>query len=135
MFRNLRGGNGVASPRVQDSRRRQDQQVSLHRDSSLGQSRKSVIFLLWAAAFSALSFGCGRSQSSVVQGDAAHPIPVQVYTVAEETTRRNVQAVGSLYALEESTLSAEVAEFEQLPWREMLVRLFGRLRRPAPGSD
>ena len=64
--------------------------------------------LLWTAALSVGLAGCGRSQSSVVQGDAAHPIPVQVYTVAEETTRRNVQAVGSLYALEESTLSAEV---------------------------
>jgi RND family efflux transporter MFP subunit len=31
-----------------------------------------------------------------------------VYTVAEETTRRRVQAVGSLFALEESTLSAQV---------------------------
>jgi HAE1 family hydrophobic/amphiphilic exporter-1 len=28
-----------------------------------------------------------------------------------------------------------LAEFEQLPWREMLVRAFGRLRRPAPGSS
>ncbi len=30
------------------------------------------------------------------------------YTVAEETARRRIQAVGSLYALEESTLSSEV---------------------------
>jgi HAE1 family hydrophobic/amphiphilic exporter-1 len=28
-----------------------------------------------------------------------------------------------------------LAELEQLPWREMLVRAFGRLRRPAPGSN
>lgn len=52
--------------------------------------------------------GCTRSQPSSVLGDAAHPTPVRVYTVAEETTLRRVQAVGSLYALEESTLSSEV---------------------------
>jgi RND family efflux transporter MFP subunit len=33
---------------------------------------------------------------------------VHVYTVAEETTQRRVQAVGSLYALEESILSSQV---------------------------
>src|SRR5256886_8558392 len=38
----------------------------------------------------------------------SHPAPVHFYTVAEETARRRIQAVGSLYALEESTLSSEV---------------------------
>ena len=52
--------------------------------------------------------GCSKSQSSSVLGDAAHPTPVRLYTVAEETAQRRIQAVGSLYALEESTLSAEV---------------------------
>jgi RND family efflux transporter MFP subunit len=41
-------------------------------------------------------------------GDAAHPTPVHLYTVAEETAQRRVQAVGSLFALEESTLSSQV---------------------------
>lgn len=45
---------------------------------------------------------------SSVLGDATHPAPVRVYTVAEETTQRKVQAVGSLFAFEESTLSAQV---------------------------
>lgn len=35
-------------------------------------------------------------------------MPVHLYTVAEETARRRIQAVGSLYAFEESTLSAQV---------------------------
>jgi len=35
-------------------------------------------------------------------------VSARVYTVAEETARRRVQAVGSLYAFEESTLSAQV---------------------------
>jgi RND family efflux transporter MFP subunit len=43
-----------------------------------------------------------------VLGDASHPTPVHLYTVAEETTQRRVQAAGSLFALEESTLSAQV---------------------------
>ena len=41
-------------------------------------------------------------------GDAAHPTPVHLYTVAEETAQRRVQAVGSLFALEESILSSQV---------------------------
>jgi RND family efflux transporter MFP subunit len=43
-----------------------------------------------------------------VLGDATHPTPVRLYTVAEETAQRRVQAVGSLFALEESTLSSQV---------------------------
>jgi RND family efflux transporter MFP subunit len=52
--------------------------------------------------------GCSKAQPASVLGDAAHPAPVHFYTVAEETARRRIQAVGSLYALEESTLSSEV---------------------------
>jgi RND family efflux transporter MFP subunit len=52
--------------------------------------------------------GCSKARPTGVMGDAAHPAPVHFYTVAEETARRRIQAVGSLYALEESTLSSEV---------------------------
>src|SRR6266850_6378063 len=55
-----------------------------------------------------LQAGCSKSQTSSVLGDAAHPTPVHFYTVAEETARRRIQAVGSLYAFEESTLSSQV---------------------------
>ena len=55
-----------------------------------------------------LAAGCSKSQSASVPGDASHPTPVHLYTVAEETARRRIQAVGSLYALEESVLSSEV---------------------------
>ncbi len=54
------------------------------------------------------STACSKSDPSSASGDAAHPTPVHVYTVAEETTQRRVQAVGSLYALEESILSSQV---------------------------
>src|SRR5271169_3610407 len=67
--------------------------------------------LPWAAvaAFAAnLAGGCSKSVSSSMLGDAAHPTPIHVYTVAEETAKRRVQASGSLFALEESTLSSQV---------------------------
>ena len=52
--------------------------------------------------------GCSKAQPASVLGNASHPAPVHSYTVSEETARRRIQAVGSLYALEESTLSSEV---------------------------
>jgi RND family efflux transporter MFP subunit len=58
-----------------------------------------------AAVFAA---GCSKTQSASAPGDAAHPTPVHFYTVAEETARRRIQAVGSLYAFEESILSSQV---------------------------
>jgi RND family efflux transporter MFP subunit len=66
----------------------------------------AVLAVPAAALFVAV--GCSRSQSASVLGDASHPTPVHFYTVAEETARRRIQAVGSLYALEESTLSSQV---------------------------
>ena len=59
-------------------------------------------------ALSALICACSKSSSSSVLGDAAHPTLVHLYTVAEETAQRRVQAVGSLFALEESILSSQV---------------------------
>jgi multidrug efflux pump subunit AcrA (membrane-fusion protein) len=55
-----------------------------------------------------LQAGCSRTQTASARGDAGHPIVVRAYPVQEEVIRRRVQAVGSLYALEESTVSAEV---------------------------
>src|SRR5437870_10468053 len=55
-----------------------------------------------------LAGGCSKAHTTSVLGDAAHPTPVHFYTVAEETARRRIQAVGSLYAFEESTLSSQV---------------------------
>jgi len=48
--------------------------------------------------------------SSNADPSAAVPktVTAHIYTVSEETTRRTVQAVGSLFPLEESTLSSEV---------------------------
>lgn len=58
--------------------------------------------------FSGLIWGCSKTVSNSVLGDATHPTPVHLYTVAEETAKRRVQAVGSLFALEESILSSQV---------------------------
>ncbi|HEX8878894.1 MAG TPA: efflux RND transporter periplasmic adaptor subunit [Candidatus Acidoferrum sp.] len=62
----------------------------------------AAMFAIFVAA------GCSKARPTGGLGDAAHPAPVHFYTVAEETARRRIQAVGSLYALEESTLSSEV---------------------------
>lgn len=67
-----------------------------------------IAFVALAAFFLPFSAGCSKSHSGSVLGDAAHPTPVHFFTVAEETARRRIQAVGSLYALEESTLSSQV---------------------------
>ena len=72
--------------------------------------RLSANWLLFSALAAPLlvGAGCSRTQPSSVRGDAANPIAVRIYPVQEEVVRRRVQAVGSLYALEESTISAEV---------------------------
>jgi RND family efflux transporter MFP subunit len=78
-------------------------------DSSPSNSMKRFQYLAGAAAFAAiLAGGCSKSVSSSTLGDAAHPTPVHVYTVAQEVAQRRVQAAGSLFALEESVLSAQV---------------------------
>lgn len=54
-----------------------------------------------------LASGCSSTRASS-SSSLAKPVPARIYTVDEETTQRRVQAVGSLYALEESTLSSPV---------------------------
>ena len=67
------------------------------------------VFLLSALALAALvGAACSKTDSGSVLGDASHPTPVRLYTVAEETAKRRVQAVGSLFPLEESILSSQV---------------------------
>jgi RND family efflux transporter MFP subunit len=52
--------------------------------------------------------GCSNFRTNSAAASRPKAVPAYIYTVTEETTRRRVQAVGSLYPLEESTLSAEV---------------------------
>ena len=52
--------------------------------------------------------GCsGSSSAKNAKGDTG-PVAVKTFTVQEETVKRRVQATGSLFALEESTISSEV---------------------------
>jgi RND family efflux transporter MFP subunit len=60
------------------------------------------------ASAALLAAGCSKTQSASVLGDAAHPTPIHSYTVAAETARRRIQAVGSLFPFEESILSSQV---------------------------
>src|SRR5258708_40071538 len=64
--------------------------------------------MLSALAVAAFVCACSKSPTGSVLGDASHPTPVHLYTVAEETAQRRVQAVGSLFPLEESILSSQV---------------------------
>jgi RND family efflux transporter MFP subunit len=61
-----------------------------------------------AAMLLLIHTACSRAPGARAGGDAGDPILVRTYPVEEETVRRSVQAVGSLYALEQSTISAEV---------------------------
>ncbi|HEY6264266.1 MAG TPA: efflux RND transporter periplasmic adaptor subunit [Candidatus Acidoferrum sp.] len=70
--------------------------------------RKARRFALVVGLTAVVAGGCSKSPAASVLGDAAHPTPVHFYTVAEETARRRIQAVGSLFPLEESTLSSQV---------------------------
>jgi multidrug efflux pump subunit AcrA (membrane-fusion protein) len=54
-----------------------------------------------------LATGCGRSPQTKA-GAGSAPLEVRIHSVEERVVHRPVEAVGSLYALEESTLSAEV---------------------------
>ncbi len=51
---------------------------------------------------------CGCSSTRANSSSALKPVSAHIYSVDEETTQRHVQAVGSLYALEESALSSPV---------------------------
>jgi RND family efflux transporter MFP subunit len=70
--------------------------------------REKWACLAIAAATIAFAGACSNSPADSAKASFSKPVPVHVYSVAEETTQRRVQAVGSLFALEESTLSAQV---------------------------
>jgi membrane fusion protein (multidrug efflux system) len=70
--------------------------------------RMKCACLAFAAAISVFATNCSNSQANSAKAAFSKPVPVHVYSVAEETTQRRIQAVGSLFALEESTLSAQV---------------------------
>jgi membrane fusion protein, multidrug efflux system len=82
--------------------------VSTERLSKKDEKHAGRLVVGLAALAGVFAAGCARSASNSVLGDAGHPTPVHVFTVAEETAQRRIQAVGSLFALEESTLSAQV---------------------------
>ena len=90
--------------------------VSVYAGCSPSQNERRIrnsmtMIRLFACALSIASLlagGCSKSLSRRVLSDGARPTAVHLYTVKEETTQRRVQAVGSLFALEESVLSAQV---------------------------
>ena len=60
-----------------------------------------VILLIAAGA-------CSRAKETSVRGDSTNPINVRVFPVTEQSVPRSVQAVGSLFPLDESVISSQV---------------------------
>ena len=52
--------------------------------------------------------GCSKTQSSRGRVDAGAVTGVHIVAAQEESTRTRVEAVGSLFALDESTISSQV---------------------------
>jgi len=74
--------------------------------SGIAESRLACASVIAIALF--FAGGCSNSNANSAAASASKAVPAHIYTVAEETTKRRVQAVGSLFAFEESTLSSEV---------------------------
>ncbi len=66
-------------------------------------------FITISSALLLLGTGsCSRAKEASVRGDSTNPIGVRLFTVVEQSVPRSVQAVGSLYPLDESVVSSEV---------------------------
>ncbi len=78
------------------------------RHSQAGRISRFFLLLFFAALAICGAAGCGHSQATTARGDATHPILVRSFPVAEQKVRRRVQAVGSLFAWDESTISSQV---------------------------
>jgi len=82
--------------------------LNVHQGINRHTTRRCRRPFLALFAASVLTTGCAKFQANSAKASFSKPVPVHVYSVAEETTRRRIQAMGSLLALEESTLSAQV---------------------------
>src|SRR5262249_28653798 len=69
--------------------------------------RRSAAILLLSPLVFCFS-ACSSSRANSASAGLPKPVPAHVYTVAEETTRRQIQTVGSLCPWEESELSSQV---------------------------
>jgi RND family efflux transporter MFP subunit len=74
-------------------------------DSRLRFSRTGAVIL---AVVLLLACACSNLRTNSAAASRPRAVPAHIYTVTEDTAHRQVQAVGSLFPLEESTLSAEV---------------------------
>src|SRR5689334_24560127 len=68
----------------------------------------SLAGILLAATGLFPALACSNSRANSAAAGQSKVVPAHIYSVVEETTRRKVQAVGSLFAWEESALSSEV---------------------------
>ena len=78
-------------------------------DTALRHKRMRRSFsLILVVVCLGLAFGCSRGESSGARVNASAAIGIHSITAQEETVKRRVEAVGSLYALDESTISSQV---------------------------
>ena len=77
-------------------------------DRSMTRPARLIPVLVLVGLTTSWLSACFSSRANSASAGLAKPVPAHVYSVAEETTRRQVQAVGSLFPLEESTLSSSV---------------------------
>src|SRR5262249_34187230 len=105
--------------------------LSLQRGTRARQavSGRGILALVLAGLFLA-SLSCSRRTSgSRVEAQAGNrPVPVRISTVEAREVQRNVEAVGSLFAYEEVTVSSEVEGRAE----EVLVDVGDRVEKSQP---
>ena len=74
--------------------------------SKVRQACAGAACLCFVAFF--LLTSCSRDPDARSDGKAGGPISVRLFTVEEQVVKRRVQAVGSLYPIDQSTISSEV---------------------------
>jgi len=97
---------------------------------NLAANRFSASLALALCCFAVTSLSCSRRTSGnrVEAQTGARPTPVRVSTVEAREIRRNVEAVGSLFAYEEVTVSSEVEGRAE----EVLVDVGDRVTKSQP---
>jgi multidrug efflux pump subunit AcrA (membrane-fusion protein) len=70
--------------------------------------RRSFSLILLVVVCLGLAFGCSRADSSGARVNASAAIGIHSITAQQEIVKRRVEAVGSLFALDESTISSQV---------------------------
>jgi len=80
----------------------------VHQPQAIASIRVRSAAIAALACLILTSASCSKSDGKQVDNSAARPVAVRVFPVEQRQIRRNVEAVGSLFPLEEVTVSSEV---------------------------